>query len=253
MVYNPKNDPAGPRKDASGLNASSASRPSSSGYNSAKSGGNLNSGGTGLTTGKTMYGNTAYGPAGGKATGYATATTNKSTGKTTYSNYRTPEGGKANVSYAGSGGAGNTVRSPSKQNITPAGVTYKKTQVAAPAPAKPKAPAGFQNLQAFYNYQYPKGMSAGNYMLNPTDQPAKRGPSGSGMGTTTTMRKNNPGAPGYSVQKKNNMGMAKGGMVPGAKKTMAPMAKKGSKPMSKPVGKMGMMSMMSMMAKKPKR
>jgi hypothetical protein len=247
MVYNPKNDPAGPRKDASGLNASSASRPSSGGSGSSTSGGNKSSGGTGLTTGKTIYGNTAYGPAGGSAKGYATASTNKATGKTTYSNYRTPEGGKANVSYAGSGGAGNTVRSPSKQNITSAGVNYTTKPA---APVKPKAPAGFQNLQAGYNYQYPKGMSAGNYMLNPTDQPAKRGPSGSGMGTTTTMRKNNPGAPGYSVQKKNNMGMAKGGMVPGAKKTMAPMAKKGSKPMSKPVGKMGMMSMMT---KKPKR
>jgi hypothetical protein len=240
---------------------------SSSGSSSKSSGGSKsttspkNSTGLGITTGKTMYGNTAYGPAGGKATGYATATTDKSTGKTTYSNYRTPEGGKANVSYAGSGGAGNTVSKAtknSKQNITPAGVTYKKPAPAAPV--KPKAPATrslkapvdtkFQNLQAGYNYQYPKGMSAGNYMLNPTDQPAKRGPSGSGLGTVTTKPKNNREAPGYSVQKQNNMGMAKGGMVPGAKKAMAPMAKKGSKPMSKPVGKMGMMAMM---AKKPKR
>ncbi len=237
---------------------------SSSGSSSKSSGGSKsttsskNSTGLGLTTGKTIYGNTAYGPAGGKATGYATATTNKSTGKTTYSNYRTPEGGKANVSYAGSGGAGNTVSKTtknSKQNITPAGVTYKKPAPVKPkAPTKPKAPAGFLNLQAGYNYQYPKGMSAGNYMLNPTDQPAKRGPSGSGLGAISTQRKNNPGSPGgSSVQKKNNMGMAKGGMVPGAKKTMAPMAKKGSKPMSKPVGKMGKMGMMSMMAKKPKR
>ena len=67
-----KNDPAGPRKDSSGRNASSASRPSSSGYNSAKSGGNLSSNGLGVRTGSTTYGNTAFGPAGGMAQGYAT-------------------------------------------------------------------------------------------------------------------------------------------------------------------------------------
>jgi hypothetical protein len=36
--------------------------------------------GLGLTTGKTMYGNTAYGPAGGMAAGYATQNSNGSLG-----------------------------------------------------------------------------------------------------------------------------------------------------------------------------
>lgn len=66
------NEPTGPRKDSSGRNASSASRPSSSGYNSAKSGGNLSKNSTGLRTGSTIYGNTAFGPAGGMAVGYGT-------------------------------------------------------------------------------------------------------------------------------------------------------------------------------------
>jgi hypothetical protein len=199
MVYNPKNDPAGPRKDSSGLNASSASRPSSGGYNSAKSGGNLNSG--------------------------------VMTGKTTGTTFRSPTGS-------------------TQQKIVPtSATTYKKAPPAQVKPVKPKVPNNTRsltpapkgNLEAYYNYQYPKGMSYGNYMMQPGSGPAKRGPSGSGMGTVTTVPKTSSEAPGYSVQKK--MGMAKGGMVPGAKKSMAPMAKKGSKSMGK----------MSMMAKKPKR
>ena len=188
MVYNPKNDPAGPRKDSSGRNASSASRPSSGGYNSAKSGGNLNSG--------------------------------VMTGKTTGTTFRSSTGGTS-------------------QKIVPtSATTYQKqpkpVQV-KPAPVKPKVPPPRGNLEAYYNYQYPKGMSYGNYMLQPGSGPAKRGPSGSGMGNITTKPKTSSEAPGYSVKNKNSMGMAKGGMVPGAKKS------------SKSMGKM------SMMAKKPKR
>ena len=190
MVYNPKNDPAGPRKDSSGKNASSASRPSSGGYNSAKSGGNLNSG---VMTGKTT---------------------------------------------------GTTFRSPQQKIVPTSATTYKKAPPAQVKPVKPNVPPPKGNLEAYYNYQYPKGYSYGNYMTNPTSGPARVGPSGSGMGNITTVPKNSTSTyPGYSVQKKNNMGMAKGGMVPGAKKSMAPMAKKGSKSMGK----------MSMMAKKPKR
>lgn len=53
--------------------------------------------GTGLTTGKTVYGNTAYGPAGGRATGYATMSrpgANYGVGPSTatYSNYRNLDG-----------------------------------------------------------------------------------------------------------------------------------------------------------------
>ena len=189
MVYNPKNDPAGPRKDSSGKNASSASRPSSGGYNSAKSGGNLNSG---VMTGKTT---------------------------------------------------GTTFSSPQQKIGPTSATTYKKAPPAQVKPVKPKVPPPKGNLEAYYNYQYPKGYSYGNYMMQPGSGPALRGPSGSGMGNLTTMPKTSSEAPGYSVKNKNNMGMAKGGMVPGAKKSMAPMAKKGSKSMGK----------MSMMAKKPKR
>ena len=64
--------PAGPRKGSDGRNASSASSPSRGGYNSARSGGNISSNGLGLTTGSTIHGNTAFGPAGGMAQGYAT-------------------------------------------------------------------------------------------------------------------------------------------------------------------------------------
>ena len=67
-----KNDPAGPRRDSSGRNASSASSPSRGGYNGARSGGNLSSNGLGIRTGSTIRGNTAFGPAGGMAQGYAT-------------------------------------------------------------------------------------------------------------------------------------------------------------------------------------
>lgn len=57
--------------------------------------------GLGITTGKTMYGNTAIGPAGGAATAYATRSPgsvpspNQGTGLTggTFSNFRTPSGG----------------------------------------------------------------------------------------------------------------------------------------------------------------
>ena len=65
-----------------------------------------NMGGLGVTTGKTIYGNTAFGPAGGMATGYATRTGNISgigPSMTTFSNFRTPSG-----SAMFSGQAGNT-------------------------------------------------------------------------------------------------------------------------------------------------
>ena len=89
------NDPAGPRKDSSGLNASSASRPSSGGYNSATRGGNISSNGLGLATGATMFGNTAFGPAGGRAVGYATNSRLPSgvgPSMGVFSNFRTPSG-----------------------------------------------------------------------------------------------------------------------------------------------------------------
>lgn len=96
--YGGKNDPAGPRQDSSGRNASSASSPSRGGYNSASSGGNLSSNGLGATTGKTIYGNTAYGPAGGMATGYATRKDSPSglgPSVGTYSNFRNLDGSAA--------------------------------------------------------------------------------------------------------------------------------------------------------------
>lgn len=81
------------------------------GVSSGKSTGKSNSsganmGGLGVTTGKTIYGNTAFGPAGGMATGYATRTGNISgigPSMTTFSNFRTPSGGAMF-----SGRAGNT-------------------------------------------------------------------------------------------------------------------------------------------------
>ena len=54
-----------------------SSNPSSKSYSGGGSGGTSSSRGgtgTGLSTGKTMFGNTAFGPAGGRATGYATNT-----------------------------------------------------------------------------------------------------------------------------------------------------------------------------------
>lgn len=81
------------------------------GVSSGKSTGKSNSsganmGGLGVTTGKTIYGNTAFGPAGGMATGYATRTGNISgigPSMTTFSNFRTPSG-----AAMFSGQAGNT-------------------------------------------------------------------------------------------------------------------------------------------------
>lgn len=59
-----------------GFNGSRASGSRNSGgkasSGSGNSGGGNRGGGLGLTTGKTWHGNTAFGPAGGKATGYAT-------------------------------------------------------------------------------------------------------------------------------------------------------------------------------------
>ena len=79
----------------------------SSGKTTSKSSSGGGKGGSlGVTTGKTIYGNTAFGPAGGNATGYATRTGNISgTGPsmTTFSNFRTPSGGAMF-----SGRAGNT-------------------------------------------------------------------------------------------------------------------------------------------------
>lgn len=76
------------------------------------------SSGLGLTTGKTWHGNTAYGPAGGNASGFATSKTD-SKGKTSYSNYKTPSGQNANVSWAGKGGAHNTISSKAVKTSTP--------------------------------------------------------------------------------------------------------------------------------------
>jgi hypothetical protein len=230
--YSSKNDAAGPRKDSSGKNASSASRPSSSGYNSSRVGGNNSSNGLGLRTGATQYGNTSYGPAGGDAKGYATSTTNKTTGKTSYSNYRNLDGSKANVSWAGYGGAGNTVSSPTKSSasyrITPTGNNYKKTaealkKAAGKVPTKvPNKPGlGFR-----YNYAYPKGFGYGNYFTNPTDDPVRRvrGPNpvtAPRTGTNTSTMPKNRGSSAKDQSRVPKMGMAKGGVVPGAKKSIA--------------------------------
>jgi len=79
----------------------------SSGKTTSKSSSGGGKGGSlGVTTGKTIYGNTAFGPAGGNATGYATRTGNISgmgPSMTTFSNFRTPSG-----AAMFSGRAGNT-------------------------------------------------------------------------------------------------------------------------------------------------
>lgn len=112
----PKDDTRyGPSRDGGGGNSS---RGTGSGGNASRGGGggnwnqNTNAArnqvagprgqggppaGTGLTTGKTVYGNTAYGPAGGNATGYATMSrpgANYGVGPSTatYSNYRNLDG-----------------------------------------------------------------------------------------------------------------------------------------------------------------
>jgi hypothetical protein len=78
-----------------------SSNPASSSYGGGGSSGGMSAsrggGGLGIKTGNTIYGNTAFGPAGGRAVGYATMTPGRNFGMgpsiNTYSNFRTPTGG----------------------------------------------------------------------------------------------------------------------------------------------------------------
>lgn len=100
-----KSGPAGPSKDSSGRNASSASSKGAFGGGGGglggggnKSGGNAGKtnkgGGLGLTTGKTIHGNTAFGPAGGNAVGHAMSKGGTGMGPSnkSFSNFKTPTG-----------------------------------------------------------------------------------------------------------------------------------------------------------------
>lgn len=155
------NDPAGPRKDSSGRNASSASAKgafgggNSSNRNASPKGafggfrqgtnnndvgprGGPRTPGLGLTTGKTWTGNTAYGPAGGKAMGFT----------------RSPAEAKARMAAAAQ---------PTRRPETAPPVVTKPTSM-APTTVGQK-PRG---LSFTYNQMPPKGFKYGNYMLNPT-------------------------------------------------------------------------------------
>lgn len=190
----PKDDTRyGPSRDGGGGNSS---RGTGSGGNASRGGGggnwnqNTNAArnqvagprgqgappaGTGLTTGKTVYGNTAYGPAGGNATGYATmsrpgANYGMGPSTATYSNYRNLDGSQR---FAGN------------PSVTANNAGAGANQIAARQPAMAPAikPTGglldpAESTSVAYGAWYaPPGYYYGNYSENPTDYSANRGPS----------------------------------------------------------------------------
>ena len=144
--------------------------------------------GTGLTTGKTMYGNTAFGPAGGNAVGYATRSpgsvpsANQGTGLAagSFSNFRDTSGAPM---FSG----GLQSRPVQARNAVQALGMLQALQAAqgAPKPAGGGAPGLLDpadefarevpsippNLSFRYNNVLSPGMSYANYFRNPTSFP----------------------------------------------------------------------------------
>lgn len=140
-----KSGPAGPSKDSSGRNASSASSKGAFGGGGGlggggnKSGGNAGKtnkgGGLGLTTGKTIHGNTAFGPAGGMAQGYATSKGGTGMGPSnkSFSNFKNLDGSPM---YGNMGNRSVTARNANQAN----GMMNALSRAQAPRPkARPSA------------------------------------------------------------------------------------------------------------------
>lgn len=179
----------------------------------------------GLTTGPTIYGNTAFGPAGGMATGYATrdmqSLAQAGMGPTPgmYGNFMTPGGSPM---FGGSPVQGQSFQGMNAQQARaqalaafrawlasqrPAGLlgdpaaprpnvprTYVPQvppimpEVFAPVP--PEVVPGYQTgLSYQYNMQHVPGYGYANYFKNPTDNPQF---SGSGLNYRTMSSPNGP-------------------------------------------------------------
>jgi hypothetical protein len=162
------------------------------------------SGGLGLTTGNVWSGNTAFGPAGGTATGYATrspvtsnpSVTGSSTygvsgaggsvGQGTYGNFRTPTGGAMFGSGPGApGGVGVNARNAIQAMMMARLMQHRGKTTGGPGPV----PAGGlldkekilgvedlppPGLEFNYNTRLPPGHYPGMYWRNPSYPPIDR-------------------------------------------------------------------------------
>lgn len=168
--------------DKSGVAGPGGNRSGNTSKSSTKSGGSMGggggkSGGLGITTGKTIHGNTAFGPSGGMAKGYATSKGGSGMGPSnkSFSNFKTLDGkamygnmGNKSVTARNANQANDMMGALSRAKGTPKRSVAPMGSTAAPKPATPRRRSG---LSFTFNQTPPKGFYPGAYIQNPTDLP----------------------------------------------------------------------------------
>jgi hypothetical protein len=181
--------------DKSGVAGPGGNRSGNTSKSSTKSGGSVGgggkSGGLGITTGKTIHGNTAFGPAGGMAKGYATSKGGSGMGPSnkSFSNFKTLDGnamygnmGNKSVTARNAGQANSMMSALSRAKGTPKRSVTPTASTAAPKP-RPKAPvkqvglkvkaAIDQTLEKFKPWWNEK-VTVGPVPVRPRQRPANR-------------------------------------------------------------------------------